>query len=104
ISYFTYSTTTTTSRSSINIIEALDACAALTRRVEHLELKRVGTSQRVDTSEDTMIDDASNQGRRIDELDKNDVVALMDDNEEDKKEEEAKIVEDDQVQGRQAES
>nr|GEZ94842.1 reverse transcriptase domain-containing protein [Tanacetum cinerariifolium] len=43
-----------------------------------------------------MIDDASNQGRRIDELDKNDVVALMDDNEEDKKEEEAKIVEDDQ--------
>nr|GEW16892.1 hypothetical protein [Tanacetum cinerariifolium] len=56
--------------------EALDACAALTRRVEHLELKRVGTSQRVDTSDD--------------------VVALMDDKEEDKKEEEAKVVEDDQ--------
>nr|GFC72919.1 hypothetical protein [Tanacetum cinerariifolium] len=48
-------------------------------------LKRVGTSQRVDTSNDTMMDDASNQGRIIDELDKNDVVALMDDKEEDKK-------------------
>nr|GFC48903.1 hypothetical protein [Tanacetum cinerariifolium] len=76
--------------------EALDACAAVTRRVKHLEydkvaqaleitklkrrvkklekenmvkvlklrrLKRVGTSQRVDTSEDTVMDDASNQGR-----------------------------------------
>nr|GEU73222.1 hypothetical protein [Tanacetum cinerariifolium] len=103
--------------------EALDACAALTRRVEHLEydkvaqaleikklkrrvkklekgnrvkvlklqrLKRVGTSQRVDTSEDTVMDDASNQGRKIDKLDKDDAVALMDDNEGDNKEEEAK--------------
>nr|GEW92429.1 hypothetical protein [Tanacetum cinerariifolium] len=61
-------------------------------------LKRVGTSQRVDTSEDTVMDDASNQGRIIDELDKDDVVALMNDKEEDKKDEEAKVVEDDQVQ------
>nr|GFA10602.1 hypothetical protein [Tanacetum cinerariifolium] len=88
----------------------------LKRRVKKLEkenrvkvlklrrLKRVGTSQRVDTSEDTVMDDASNQGRKIDELDKDDVVALMDDKEEDKKEEKAKVVEDDQVQGRQAES
>nr|GEZ33626.1 hypothetical protein [Tanacetum cinerariifolium] len=67
-------------------------------------LKKVGTSQRIDTSEDTVMDDASNQGRIIDELDKDDVVALMDDKEVDKKEEEAKLVEDDQVQGRQAES
>nr|GEW77481.1 hypothetical protein [Tanacetum cinerariifolium] len=85
--------------------EALDAYAALTGRVEHLEydkeaqaleitklkrrvkklekgnkvkmlklqrLKRVGTSQRVDTSEDTMMDDASKQGRIIDEIDKDD--------------------------------
>nr|GFD28263.1 hypothetical protein [Tanacetum cinerariifolium] len=36
------------------------------------------------------MDDASNQGRIIDELDKDDDVALMDDKEEDKKEEEAK--------------
>nr|GFC36410.1 hypothetical protein [Tanacetum cinerariifolium] len=67
-------------------------------------LKRVGTSQRVDTSEDTVMDDASNQERKIYELDKDDVVALMDNKEEDKKEEEAKAVKDDQVQGRQAES
>nr|GEV20275.1 hypothetical protein [Tanacetum cinerariifolium] len=76
-------------------------------RVKVLKLKKstkVGTSQRIDTSEDTVMDDASNQGRIIDEMDKNDVVALMDDKEEDKKEEEAKVVKDDQVQGRQAES
>nr|GEX07803.1 hypothetical protein [Tanacetum cinerariifolium] len=88
----------------------------LKRRVKKLEkgnrvkvlklqmLKRVGTSQRIDTSEDTVMDDASNQGRIIDDLDKDDVVSLMDDKEEDKKEEEANVVEDDQVQGRQAES
>nr|GEU77467.1 receptor-like serine/threonine-protein kinase SD1-8 [Tanacetum cinerariifolium] len=115
--------------------EALDACAALTKTVEHLEydkvaqaleitklkkrlkklgkgnrvkvlklrrLKKVGASQRIDTSEDTVMEDASNQGRMIDDLDKDDVVALMDDKEEDK--EEAKVGEDEQVQGRQAES
>nr|GEW85431.1 reverse transcriptase domain-containing protein [Tanacetum cinerariifolium] len=67
-------------------------------------LKRVGTSQRVDTSDDTVTDDESNQGRIIDEMDKDDDVVLMDDKEEDKKEEEAKVVKDDQVQGRQVES
>nr|GFD17333.1 hypothetical protein [Tanacetum cinerariifolium] len=46
------------------------------------------------------MEDASNQGRMIDDLDKDDVVALMVDKEEEKKEEEVK---DDQVQGRQAE-
>nr|GEV77314.1 hypothetical protein [Tanacetum cinerariifolium] len=103
--------------------EALDACAALTRRVEHLEydkvaqaleitklkrrvkklekgnkvrvlklkrLQKVRTSQRVDTSDDTVMDDESNQGRMIAEMDKDDVVVLMDDKEEDKKVEEAK--------------
>nr|GFA93018.1 hypothetical protein [Tanacetum cinerariifolium] len=55
---------------------------------------------RIDTLEDTVMADASNQGRMIDVLDKDDVVALMDDKEEEKKEEEVK---DDQVQGRQAE-
>nr|GFD34680.1 hypothetical protein [Tanacetum cinerariifolium] len=59
---------------------------------------------RVDSSKDTVMDDASNQERIIDELDKDDVVALMDDKEEDKKDKEAKVVKDDQVQGRQAES
>nr|GFA99130.1 xylulose kinase-1 [Tanacetum cinerariifolium] len=88
----------------------------LKRRVKKLEkgnmvkvlklqrLKKVGTSQRVNTSKDTMMDDASNQGRKLDALDKDDAVFLMDDEEEDKKDEEVKVVEDDQVQGRQAES
>nr|GEW91439.1 hypothetical protein [Tanacetum cinerariifolium] len=65
---------------------------------------KVGTSQRVDTSDDTVIDDESNQGRMINEIDKDDVVVLMDENEEDKKVEEAKVDESAQVQGRQAES
>nr|GEZ98993.1 putative ribonuclease H-like domain-containing protein [Tanacetum cinerariifolium] len=47
---------------------------------------------------------STSQGRIIYELDKDDVVALMDDKEEDKKDEEAKVVESDQVYGRQAES
>nr|GEU43002.1 putative ribonuclease H-like domain-containing protein [Tanacetum cinerariifolium] len=86
--------------------EALDACVALARRVEHLEydkvaqaleisklkrrvkqlergnkvkvlklrrLKKVGTSQRIESSDDTDIEDASNQGRMIDELDRDEV-------------------------------
>nr|GEX65256.1 uncharacterized mitochondrial protein AtMg00810-like [Tanacetum cinerariifolium] len=109
--------------------EAFDACAALTRRVEHLEydkvaqaleikklkrrvkklekgnkvkvlklrrLQKVGTSQRIDTSEDTVMEDASNQRRMID--DKDDAVVLMDDKEEEKKEEEAKEDEPAEVQ------
>nr|GEZ57459.1 hypothetical protein [Tanacetum cinerariifolium] len=87
--------------------EVLDACTALTRRVKHLEYDKVAQAleiiklkrRRIDTSADTVMDDASNQGRMIDDLDKDDVVALMDDKEEEKKEEEVK---DDQVQGRQA--
>nr|GEW00397.1 hypothetical protein [Tanacetum cinerariifolium] len=94
----------------------LPSISQLKRRVKKLEkgnrvkvlklrrLKKVGTSQRIDTSEDTVMDDESNQERIIDEMDKDDDVALMDDKEEDKKEEEAKVVEDDQVQGRQAKS
>nr|GEY07861.1 hypothetical protein [Tanacetum cinerariifolium] len=79
--------------------DALDACAALTRRVEHLEydkvaqaleitklkrrvkqldrgnkvkvlklrrLKKVGTSQRIEPSDDNEMEDASNQGRMTD--------------------------------------
>nr|GEV41260.1 hypothetical protein [Tanacetum cinerariifolium] len=114
--------------------EALDACAALTRRVEHLEydkvaqaldhkakkkgeeaeernkvkvlklrrLKKVGTSQRINTSDDIVMEDASNQERMIDALDSDLGVVLMDDKEEEKKAEEAKVASDDQVQGMQA--
>nr|GEX24775.1 putative ribonuclease H-like domain-containing protein [Tanacetum cinerariifolium] len=67
-------------------------------------LQRVGTSQRVDTSNDTMMDDESNQERMIVEMDKDDAVVLMYDKEEDKKVEEAKVDESAQDQGRQAES
>nr|GEX13960.1 copia protein [Tanacetum cinerariifolium] len=92
--------------------EALDTCAALTRRVEHLEhdkvaqaleitklkkrvkklerankvkvlklrrLKKVGTSQRIESSADTDIEDASNQERMIVDLDRDTYVTLMDD-------------------------
>nr|GEY69615.1 putative ribonuclease H-like domain-containing protein [Tanacetum cinerariifolium] len=44
--------------------EALDACAALSRRLRRL--RKVGRSQRVDTSDDTLMEDVSNQGRVID--------------------------------------
>nr|GFA91030.1 hypothetical protein [Tanacetum cinerariifolium] len=75
----------------------------LKRRVKKLEkgnmvkvlklrrLKKIGSSQRIDTLEDTVMEDTSNQGRMIDDLDKDDAVALMDDKEEEKKEEECKV-------------
>nr|GEV87358.1 ribonuclease H-like domain-containing protein [Tanacetum cinerariifolium] len=105
--------------------KALDACVALTRRVEHLEhdkvaqaleiiklkkrvkklerankvkvlklrrLKKVGTSQRVESSTDTDMEDASNQGRMIDELDRDEGIALMGEKEEEKKAEEVKDI------------
>nr|GEW30111.1 hypothetical protein [Tanacetum cinerariifolium] len=83
----------------------------LKRRVKKLErrnkvkvlklrrLKKVGTSQRIDSSDDTVMEDASNQGRRIDDLDKDDAI----DKEAEKKAKEAKVAGDDQVKGRQAE-
>nr|GFA12773.1 hypothetical protein [Tanacetum cinerariifolium] len=113
--------------------EVLDACAALARRVEHLEhdkmaqdleiiklntrvknlertnkvktlklrrLRKVGTIQRVDTSDDTLIEDVSNQGRIIDELDKDEGIVLM--NEKEETEEVRDNNGDAQVKGRQA--
>nr|GEW18528.1 hypothetical protein [Tanacetum cinerariifolium] len=114
---------------------ALDACVALTRRVEHLEhdkvaqnleitklkimvkklerankiktlklrrLRKVETSQRVDTSDDTVMKDVSNQGRMIDELDKDEGAVLMNENEE--TEEFKDITGDAQVEGRKADT
>nr|GEY14118.1 hypothetical protein [Tanacetum cinerariifolium] len=86
------------------VVQALEIIK-LKRRVKKLEkreqgnkvrvlklrrLQKVGTSQRVDTSNDIVMDDESNQGRMIAEIDKDDAVVLMDDKEEDKKVEEAK--------------
>nr|GEZ22075.1 hypothetical protein [Tanacetum cinerariifolium] len=50
-------------------------------------------SQRVDTSDDTVMDDESNQRRMIDEMDKDDDVVLMDEKEEDKKDKPAEVQE-----------
>nr|GEV53533.1 hypothetical protein [Tanacetum cinerariifolium] len=76
--------------------EALDACAALTRRVEHLEYDKVAQALEITK--------LKRRGRMIAEMDKDDAVVLMDDKEEDKKVKEAKVVESTQVQERKAES
>nr|GFB25786.1 hypothetical protein [Tanacetum cinerariifolium] len=55
-------------------------------------LKKVGTSQRVDTSDDTIMEDVSNQGRMIDELDIDEGVALMGEKDEENKAKEVKEV------------
>nr|GEX42746.1 hypothetical protein [Tanacetum cinerariifolium] len=69
----------------------------LKRRVKKLEkrnkvrvlnlrrLQKVGTSQRVETFDDTVMDDESNQGRVIVEMDQDDAFVLEDDKEEDMK-------------------
>nr|GEZ01138.1 hypothetical protein [Tanacetum cinerariifolium]GEZ02798.1 hypothetical protein [Tanacetum cinerariifolium]GEZ06516.1 hypothetical protein [Tanacetum cinerariifolium] len=112
---------------------ALDACAALTLRVKHLEhnkkaqtldiiklkkrvmklervnkvkafklrrLKKVGTSQRVKTSDDTIIEDVSNQERMIGELDRDEGVELIGQKEKTKQVKD--IVDDAQLKGKQA--
>nr|GEX31409.1 hypothetical protein [Tanacetum cinerariifolium] len=61
-----------------------------TNKVKTLKLRRlrkVGTSQRVDTSDDTLVEDVSNQGRMIDELDKDEGAELMNEKEEKETEE-----------------
>nr|GEX94964.1 hypothetical protein [Tanacetum cinerariifolium] len=91
--------------------EALDACVALTRRVEHIEYDKVAQAleitklkRRVKKLEKGNMVRVLKLQRIINEMDKDDVVALMDDKEDDKKEEEAKVVKDDQVLRKQAES
>nr|GEU45434.1 hypothetical protein [Tanacetum cinerariifolium] len=65
-------------------------------------LRKIMTSQRVDTSDDTIIEDVSNQGRMIDELDRDEGAVLMSEKEEKKAEEVKDITGDAQVEGRQA--
>nr|GEW04134.1 hypothetical protein [Tanacetum cinerariifolium] len=81
--------------------EALDACAALARRVEHLEhdkvaqdLKIIKLKTRVKRLEKT------NKGRKIDELDRDECAVLM--NEQEETEEVMDNADDAQVEGRQA--
>nr|GEW76198.1 putative ribonuclease H-like domain-containing protein [Tanacetum cinerariifolium] len=73
------------------------------KKVKTLKLKRlrkVGTSQRVDTSNDTLMEDVSSQGRMIDELDKDEGDVLM--NEKGETKEVRDNTGDAQVEGRQA--
>nr|GEU31430.1 hypothetical protein [Tanacetum cinerariifolium] len=64
-------------------------------------LKKVETSQRGETSDDTIMEDVSNQGRMIVELDRDKGVELM--NEKEKTKKVIDIVDDAQVEWRQAE-
>nr|GEZ32693.1 hypothetical protein [Tanacetum cinerariifolium] len=110
--------------STSSVIEQLESakmCQALEisklkKRVKRLEkgnkvmvlklrrLKKVGTSQRIDTSDDTIMEDVSNQGRMIDKLDRDEGFALTAKKEEARKTKEAKnSAGNDQVKGRQAE-
>nr|GEY89925.1 hypothetical protein [Tanacetum cinerariifolium] len=77
--------------------EALDTCVALTRRVEHLE-----HDKRIESSDDILMEDVSNQGRVIVESDKDEGAKLII-KEEEKETEEVRVNPDDaQVKGRQA--
>nr|GEU86278.1 putative ribonuclease H-like domain-containing protein [Tanacetum cinerariifolium] len=81
--------------------EALDACAALTQRVEHFEYDKVAQALEI-TKLKRRVKKLENgnkeRGRIIDEMDKDDAVVLMDEKEEDKKVEEAKEDEPTKVQ------
>nr|GEZ36367.1 hypothetical protein [Tanacetum cinerariifolium] len=92
--------------------EAMDACVALTRRVEHLEYDKVAQGLEITKLKKRVKKlEKRNKGRMIAEMDQDDAVVLKDDKEEDKKVadavkdiEEAKVDESAQDQGRQAES
>nr|GEZ38658.1 hypothetical protein [Tanacetum cinerariifolium] len=77
------------------------------KKVKALKLRRlrkVGPFQRVDTLDDTIMEDVSTQGRMIDVLDKDEGVVLMSEKDEEKEAEEVKDTTGDaQAEGRQAE-
>nr|GEW56475.1 hypothetical protein [Tanacetum cinerariifolium] len=72
------------------------------KAVKLRRLRKVGTSQRIESSDDTLMKDVSNQGRVIDESDKDERDKLMNEKEE-KETKEVRVNPDDaQVEGRQA--
>nr|GEW40705.1 hypothetical protein [Tanacetum cinerariifolium] len=84
--------------------EALVACVVLARRVEHLEYDKVAQDLEITKLKRRVKQlERVNKGRMIDELDRDEGVALMDDEGAEKKAEEAQVADDDQVKGRQAE-
>nr|GEY04343.1 hypothetical protein [Tanacetum cinerariifolium] len=87
-------------KTKVKKLEKANKVKALTLK----RLRKVGTFQRVVTLDDTIIEDESNQGRMIDELDRDEGAVLMGEKEEEKKAEEVKdITGDAQIEGRQAE-
>nr|GEY26351.1 hypothetical protein [Tanacetum cinerariifolium] len=91
--------------------EAMDACAALTRRVEHLEYNKVAQALKITKLKRRVKKlEKRNKGRMIAEMDQDDAIVLKDDKEEDKEVtdavkdvKEAKVDESAQDQRRQAE-
>nr|GFC06477.1 hypothetical protein [Tanacetum cinerariifolium] len=85
--------------------EALDACATLTRQVEHLEHDKVAQDLEIIKLKTRVKKlERVNKGRMIDDLDRDEGAALMSENEEEKKAEEVKdITGDAEFEGRQAE-
>nr|GEU86565.1 xylulose kinase-1 [Tanacetum cinerariifolium] len=82
--------------------EALDTCAALTRRVEHLQHDKVAQNLEITKLKKRVKKlERANKGRMIDELDKDEGAVLM--NEKEETEEVKDITGDAQVKGRQAE-
>nr|GFB44084.1 hypothetical protein [Tanacetum cinerariifolium] len=76
-----------------------------TQRLLHLlgrRLRKVGTSQRIESSDDTIMEDVSNQGRMINESDKDKGAELMNEKEEKETKEVRVNPNDAQVEGRQA--
>nr|GEZ22202.1 reverse transcriptase domain-containing protein [Tanacetum cinerariifolium] len=96
--------------------EALDACTALTKRVEHLEYDKVAQAleikklkrrvKRLEKENKARVLKLKRlqKERMIDEIYKDNTIFLMDEKEEDKKVKETKVDESAQVQERQAES
>nr|GEZ37646.1 xylulose kinase-1 [Tanacetum cinerariifolium] len=105
--------------SNSQIAQALEI-TKLKRRVKKLErrnkvkalklkrLQKLGTAQRIDTSDDTMMDDVSNQGRIISDMDADVNVVLEEAKEVDvdnaKADQDSKVDESVDIQGRKAES
>nr|GEU76996.1 hypothetical protein [Tanacetum cinerariifolium] len=56
------------------------------------EIEQLESDKRINTSDDTIMEDVSNHGRMIDELDRDEGVALMGEKEEEKKTEEVKDI------------
>nr|GEX70381.1 hypothetical protein [Tanacetum cinerariifolium] len=82
--------------------EALDACATLIRRVEHLEHDKVAQALEITKLKKRVKKlKRANKGRMIADLDRDTCVALMDDEGTKKKAEDAYVAGDEQVKGRQ---